>query len=70
MKRDLGNKFAIKSFPCEILSYLCLNDITFNCTKTVIFFKVINSFVPFASMRDFYMMASFLHVMFYSLATH
>lgn len=62
MKRDLGNKFAIKSFPCEILSYLCLNDITFNCTKTVIFF--------FASMRDFYMMASFLHVMFYSLATH
>ena len=53
MKRDLGNKFAIKSFPCEILSYLCFNDITFNCTKTVIFFKVINSFVPFASMRDF-----------------
>ena len=41
MKRDLGNKFAIKNFPCEILSYLCLNDITFNCTKTVIFLKLL-----------------------------
>jgi len=68
--KDASVSAFIYYYPTDLGSLILTQIIPKECTLTMWTVFILMHVLYIFSMRDFYMMVRFLHVMFYSLGTH